>query len=88
MAATTNKGTDVYNLGSGSSITINKLSEMMQEISGRNVGIKHVLVRPADVRHCKAQTDKVRGSLGFEALLGLDEGLREYVAWFEKNCVK
>lgn len=88
LAATTDKGTDVYNLGSGSSVTINKLSEMMQEISGRNVGIKYAPMRPADVRHCKAQTDKVRESLGFEASVGLDEGLREYMAWFKKNCVE
>jgi len=88
LAATNDKGTDVYNLGSGSSITINKLSEMMQKISGRNVGIKYAPTRLADVRHCKAQIDKVRGGLGFEALTGLDEGLREYMAWFERNCVE
>ena len=88
LAATTDKGADVYNLGSGSSITINKLAEMMQEISGRNVGIKYAPMRLSDVRHCKAQTDKARESLGFESSVGLDEGLREYMAWFENNCVK
>lgn len=88
LAATTDKSTNVYNLGSGSSITINKLAEMMQTISERNVGIKYASMRPADVRHCKAQTDKARESLGFESSVGLDEGLREYMAWFEKNCVK
>lgn len=88
LAATTDMGTDVYNLGSGSSITINKLSEMMQMISGHNVGIKFAPVRPADVMHCKAKTDKVREVLGFEASIGLDEGLKEYLEWFEKYNVK
>ena len=45
LAGTTNKSTGVYNLGSGTSITINKLAEMMQEISGINVGIKYAPVR-------------------------------------------
>lgn len=88
LAATSEKGTNVYNLGSGSSITINKLAEIMQEISGRSVGIKYEPIRPADVKHCKAQTDKARVCLNFEAFVGLDEGLKEYTAWFEKNCVE
>jgi len=86
LAAVSDKGTDVYNLGSGSSITINKLAEIMQELSERNVGVKYATMRPADVRHCKAQTVKVREGLGFEASVELDNGLKEYMEWFEKNC--
>ncbi len=88
LAATSSKGTDVYNLGSGSSITINKLSKMMQEISEKTVDINYAPERPADVRHCKAKTDKVRDGLSFEASVGLDEGLREYLEWFGKNCTE
>ncbi len=88
LAAITNKGTDVYNLGSGSSITINKLANMMQAISKINVEIKYAPIRPADVKHCKAQINKIRNGFGFEPLVGLDEGLSEYTDWFEKNCMK
>jgi UDP-glucose 4-epimerase len=88
LAATTDKGTGVYNLGSGSSITINKLAEMMQEMSGINVGVKYAPMRPADVRHCKAKTDKVKNELGFETSIILEKGLVEYMNWFKENCVK
>lgn len=88
LAGTTDKGTGVYNLGSGSSITINKLAEMMQEMSGINVGIKYAPMRPADVRHCKAQTDKVKNELGFETSITLEKGLIEYMNWFKENCVE
>lgn len=88
LAGTTDKGTGVYNLGSGSSITINKLAKMMQEMSGINVGIKYAPMRPADVRHCKAQTDKVKNELGFETSITLEKGLVEYMNWFKENCVE
>jgi len=87
LAATTGERTAVYNLGSGSSITINKLAAMMQEISGCHVGIKYKPMRPADVRQCKAQTDKAREGLNFNASVRLEEGLREYLSWFKMNCV-
>ncbi|MBY6037182.1 NAD-dependent epimerase/dehydratase family protein [Fictibacillus nanhaiensis] len=88
LAATTDKGTGVYNLGSGNSITINKLAEMMQEMSGINVGEKYESMRPADVRHCKAKTDKVKNELRFETSIILEKGLLEYMSWFKENCVK
>ena len=86
LAATTNRETGVYNLGSGSSITINKLAEMMAEIRGINVNIKYAPMRAADVRHCKAQTDKAKKELGFETSIDLYEGLREYINWFVLSC--
>ena len=87
LASLSDKGTNVYNLGSGSSITINKLAEMMQEISGRKVGIAYAPEKPVDVRHCKAKTDKVYDALGFKTSIELEIGLTEYLKWFSKNCI-
>ena len=79
--------TDVYNLGSGTSVTINRLAEMMQKISGIKTEIKHVSERPADVRHCKANANKVLDNLGFKAAVELESGLVEYLKWFKDNCI-
>lgn len=87
LAGILHKGTGVYNLGSGCSITINHLSEMMQEISGVRVGVEYAPIRPADVKHCKAQTEKARQELGFEATVDLYDGLSEYLNWFKANCI-
>lgn len=84
LAATSGVGTGVYNLGSGDSITINRLATMMQEITGIDTGIVYAPQRPADVRHCKADTGKVYRELGFKASVGLEEGLAEYLEWFKK----
>ncbi len=80
-------GTDVYNLGSGSSITINELAEMMIKIADKNTKIKYAPERPADVKHCKANADKAKDRLGFEAKVSLEEGLEEYMQWYRDNCI-
>ncbi len=86
-AATGIAKTDVYNLGSGESITINKLARMLVDISGKRTEIIYAPERPADVKHCKANADKVYNALGFRAEVELERGLCDYMRWFRDNCV-
>jgi nucleoside-diphosphate-sugar epimerase len=86
LAAGADVKTGCYNLGSGSSITINKLAGMMQDIADRQVGIEYAPERLADIRHCRADISKIRSELGFEPTVGLEEGLREYMGWFEAHA--
>ena len=88
MASLSTHGTDVYNLVSGSSITINRLAEMMQNIAGIHVGVQYAPERPADVKHCKADASKVLDALGFKAEVNLEDGLVEYMKWFKDNCAR
>ena len=87
LASKSENGTDVYNLGSGESVTINWLAQKMQEIAGINVGIVYAPERPADVKHCKANAEKAQKVLGFTASVGLTEGLKDYLDWYKENCV-
>ena len=80
--------TNVFNLGSGESITINRLAEMLQEISGINTGIDYQPERTADVKHCKANANKVYENMGFKAVVPLEEGVKEYIDWYRKNIVE
>lgn len=86
-AATGATKTDVYNLGSGDSITINRLAEMLIDISGRRTEIIYAPERPVDVKHCKANADKIYDALGFRARVDLEQGLTDYMRWFRDNCV-
>ena len=87
LAAKSENGTDVYNLGSGESVTINWLAETMQEIAGINAGIVYAPERPADVKHCKANAKKAEKVLGFTPIVGLKDGLLKYLAWYKDNCI-
>ena len=80
--------TNVFNLGSGASITINRLAEMMQEISGIENGIQYLPERKADVKHCKANANKVAEKMQFKTVVPLEKGLEEYIQWYKNNIVE
>lgn len=75
----------VFNIGSGVAVTINQLADFMKQISGHAVSVRHVPPRAADVRYCRARTDRARRLLAFEAAVPLTDGLRDYLAWFRRH---
>ena len=77
----------VYNLGTGNSITIKSLADILQKISGRRVDINYEPERQADIRHCKADIQKIKKDLGYKPVIKLNEGLREYIDWFQTHCI-
>ena len=85
LAASSNKKTSVYNLGSGQSISINELSSLIQIICQKKIKIIYAPARIADVKHCRANTKKALNELNFKSSVGLYEGLSEYKLWFENN---
>jgi len=80
-------GTDVYNLGSGTSVTIDHLARVMMELAGKRVDILYAPPRPADVRHCRADIAKARRHLGFQPSVALEDGLYGYLRWFRNHCL-
>ena len=87
LAASKASETDVFNLGSGDSITINRLAELMIEISGKKTAITYEPERPADVKHCKANVQKAAEILDFRAEVALQDGLEAYMRWYVDNCI-
>jgi UDP-glucose 4-epimerase len=82
LAAGLNKGVSgAFNLGSGTSITINRLVELMVDSSGLKVDVRHGSERKGDVRHSRADVSAIRQALGWEPRVGFEEGLRDYMAW-------
>lgn len=86
MASQVISDTDVFNIGSGETVTINHLAEIMQEISGVHVGIEYAPERPADVKHCKANASKIESKMGFVTKTKLYPGLEEYLVWYRETC--
>lgn len=73
---------DVYNTAYGQSITINQLAERVIELTGSNSKILHAEVRPGDVKHSKANTEKLLKT-GFKPAGNFDDGLNETIRFFE-----
>jgi len=70
-----------FNLGSGSRITINRLVDLIKELSGENPNIVYGPPRPGDVRDSLADITKARQELNFEPSVDFREGLIEYLDW-------
>jgi UDP-glucose 4-epimerase len=85
LAATVAKQSDVFNIGSGTNITINELIRMMKSVSGKDASIDYEPQRPADVLHCRANISKARRLLGFSPDDHIQEGLDEYYPWFVRD---
>lgn len=81
QAALTHGVSGAFNLGSGTRITINRLAQLLSELSDRPTMIEHAPPRPGDVRHSLADISAARTILGYQPAVDLATGLREYLAW-------
>jgi UDP-glucose 4-epimerase len=80
-AGTTAGVRGVFNVGSGTRISINELARTMCAIAGRPVAVEYGPPRPGDVRDSLADVRAAAGAFGFAPRTGMDEGLAEYWRW-------
>jgi UDP-glucose 4-epimerase len=71
----------IFNIGHGESITVNRLAELILELTGSDFEPIHQEARPGEVRHSLADISKAR-SFGYEPRHSLREGLAETIKWF------
>ncbi len=87
LAATNAEKSAVYNIGSGTTITINELVRMVQETSGISaVSIDYAAPRPGEVRQCRADITRAKEDFGFSPDPDIRTGLIEYFEWFKKDA--
>lgn len=77
--------TCVINLGSGNTITINELANMIVELTGTKSEVVHMPPRIGDVRHCKADITKLKSILGYTPSTDFKGDLIEYLNWFKSD---
>jgi nucleoside-diphosphate-sugar epimerase len=72
----------VFNLGGGSRVTVNKVLVTLEEISGIKVRRQNLPAAPGDPRHTGASINLARARLGWEPRVSLGEGLTKQWEWF------
>ena len=85
-AATATGVSGAFNIGSGTRVTVNKLVELLKEASGIAPAVTHGAPRPGDVRHSLADITAARAAFGFNPSRGLEDGLKEYMAWAKEEA--
>ncbi|EKD71149.1 MAG: hypothetical protein ACD_46C00263G0008 [uncultured bacterium] len=80
-AAKTDGLTGVFNIASGTQITINQLIGELITVSEISPAIKYKNPRPGDVRDSLADINAAQRAFNYSPYVNLQAGLREYVNW-------
>jgi UDP-glucuronate 4-epimerase len=73
------------NLGHDRPIRISRLIELIEQAAGVKAKIDHRPPRAEDMPFTHADLAKARRLLGYEPRVEIEEGVAEYVEWFQKS---
>ncbi len=84
-AATSENGIgQVMNTANGERVSLNELLGVLKRITSTdNVAAEYQDERKGDVKHSQADNSKARDLIGYEKLVGLEEGLRQTIDWWK-----
>ncbi len=76
---------EVVNVATHTQVSLNQLLATLEELSGRSAQPCYEPPRPGDVRHSLADITRARTFLGYNPVIGLEEGLRLTMEWLARN---
>ncbi|WP_336135446.1 NAD-dependent epimerase/dehydratase family protein [Natronomonas amylolytica] len=79
LAAETDAVGEAFNVGTGESVTIRRLAELLRDAVDSDSEIVHTDPREGDIQHSCADISNARDELGYEPAFELDEGLRTLI---------
>jgi UDP-glucose 4-epimerase len=86
LAARSNVTDEVFNVASGTEISLGELAEMLPRIMGSSATPEFAPSRKVNpVPRRLADTQKARDLLGFETQISIEEGLRTLVTWWQEE---
>jgi nucleoside-diphosphate-sugar epimerase len=77
---------ETINVANGERVSLNHLLDVLRSITGKShVAAEFQPERKGDVRHSQADNSRAIEWLGYEKLVGLEEGLTQTVDWWKKS---
>lgn len=76
---------NVYNVGTGRSITLLQLVEALNRIFGSKLEPQFVPTRAGDVKFSLANISRTRADLGYVPCLPFEDGLKQTVKWYLRS---
>jgi UDP-glucose 4-epimerase len=78
----------VFNVGSGRSVTVMELAEILQQEMQRGAPPSYAAPRAGDIHSSEAVIDRAEQALGFRPETALIKGLRSTIEWFRQTEVE
>jgi UDP-glucuronate 4-epimerase len=72
----------IFNIGHNRPVEVLLFVRMLEELLGRQADVQLAPPEPGDMIETCANIDRLRESIGFAPRVTLEEGLKEFVAWF------
>jgi dTDP-L-rhamnose 4-epimerase len=83
------KNNIALNVGSGASTTVKYLADSLKKLYGSDIEVNiSGDYRIGDIRHNKADIEKVKEVLGFSPKTSLEVGLRNFVNWVKEQEIQ
>jgi UDP-glucose 4-epimerase len=84
-AVTSREASGVANIGTGAETTVNELYRRLARLAGVTRAAEHAPPRPGEQRRSVLDASRAKTLLGWTATTPLDDGLRQTLAWFQKE---
>lgn len=84
LRLTSSDWTGPVNIGSEEMVTINQLAQMVMEVAGKNIGIRHI-DGPLGVRGRNSDNRLIEKKLGWKPSQSVIEGIRATYRWIEEQ---
>lgn len=88
LAAKLDQVGGVFNVASGSAITINEIVKLVIEETNSRSSIRYESPRQGDIKHSLASVDDTKRILNFEPTYNIIDGMRETIRYFSKRLQK
>ena len=76
-------GCEAFNLGGGARVRLDRLLVLIAQALGGQPVVERVPDQPGDVRLTAADLRRAERELGYRPRVGIEEGIREFVRWYE-----
>jgi nucleoside-diphosphate-sugar epimerase len=70
-----------YNVGGGAEITLNRVIELLEELSGSEITVRRRFRAAGDVRRTASDTRRIRTDVGRTPKTSVREGLGDHLEW-------
>lgn len=78
------QGFGIYNLGSDQPVSLTQLIETVEQVTGSQVEITKQPMQPGDVNRTWADLTRSKADLGYQAKVGLRDGIEQQWRWLQQ----
>lgn len=78
---------EVVNIACGQAVTVNDVIDIINEVLEKNVKPVYAPARAGDVKHSLADITMATEVIGFEPVIGFEDGLRKAIDWYREHLI-